>query len=89
MYFFDVRGEAPKLLVHAQRVSHVTRHTSHVSQVMSNFEEPFNVMSSSVVMPLYDNRDKLNGVLDLIPRVRPNPLSGSSAMGAAVQVRDV
>ena len=51
VYFFDVRGEAPKLLV------------------MSNFEEPFNVMSSSVVMTLETNRDKLNAVLDLIPKV--------------------
>jgi protein transport protein SEC24 len=67
VYFFDVRGEQPKLLV------------------MSNSEEPFNVMSSSVVMELEHNRDKLNGVLDLIPRVRPNPLSSASAMGAAVQ----
>jgi hypothetical protein len=52
VYFFDVRGEAPKMLV------------------MSNFEEPFNVMSSSVVMTLETNRDKLNAVLDLIPKVR-------------------
>ena len=51
VYFFDVRGEAPKLLV------------------MSNFEDPFNVMSSSVVMTLETNRDKLNAVLDLIPKV--------------------
>jgi hypothetical protein len=51
VYFFDVRGEAPKLLV------------------MSNFEEAFNVMSSSVVMTLETNRDKLNAVLDLIPKV--------------------
>jgi hypothetical protein len=36
---------------------------------MSNFEEPFNVMSSSVVMTLETNRDKLNAVLDLIPKV--------------------
>jgi len=67
VYFFDVRGEAPKLLV------------------MSNFEEPFNVMSSSVVMTLETNRDKLNAVLDLIPKVRPNPLCSSAAMGAAVK----
>lgn len=51
VYFFDVRGESPKMLV------------------MSNFEEPFNVMSSSVVMTLETNRDKLNAVLDLIPKV--------------------
>ena len=85
VYFFDVRGEAPKLLV------------------MSNFEDPFNVMSSSVVMTLETNRDKLNAVLDLIPKVglamnrhvlscashplqiRPSPLCSSSAMGAAVK----